>query len=65
MKISADKWHLLVSRNDTVKIKARSFNITNSKSEKLLGVKFDHRLSFFLFQNYVKRLLEKFMRYQE
>ena len=46
MKISSDKWNLLVSTNDTVKIKAGSFGKTNSKSEKLLGAKFDHRLSF-------------------
>ena len=35
-----------VSTNDTVKIKIGNFDITNSKSEKLLGVKFDHKLSF-------------------
>ena len=43
MRINADKCHLLVSTNNTVKI---NFDITNSKSEKLLGVKFDHKLSF-------------------
>ena len=42
MRINADKCHLLVSTNNTVKIKIRNFDITNSKSEKLLGVKFDH-----------------------
>ena len=42
MKINADKCHLLVSTNNTVKIKIGNFDITNSKSEKLLGVKFDH-----------------------
>ena len=46
MKINADKCHLLVSTNKTVKIKIWSFDVTNSKSEELLGVKFDHRLSF-------------------
>ena len=46
MKINADKCHLLVSTNNTVKIKIGSFDITNSKSEKLLRVKFDHKLSF-------------------
>ena len=46
MKINADKCHLLVSTNNTVKIKIGNFDITNSKSEKLLGVKFDHKLSF-------------------
>ena len=46
MRINADKCHLLVSTNNAVKIKIRNFDITNSKSEKLLGVKFDHWLSF-------------------
>ena len=46
MRINADKCHLLVSTNNTVKIKIGNFDITNSKSEKLLGVKFDHKLSF-------------------
>ena len=46
MKINADKCHLLVSTNNTVKIKIGNFDIINSKSEKLLGVKFDHKLSF-------------------
>ena len=39
MKINADKCHLLVKTNDTVKIKIGNFDITNGKSEKLLGVK--------------------------
>ena len=46
MRINADKCHFLVSINNTVKIKIGNFDITNSKSEKLLGVKFDHKLSF-------------------
>ena len=46
MRINADKCHLLVSTNNTVKMKIGNFDITNSKSEKLLGVKFDHKLSF-------------------
>ena len=46
MKINTDRCHLLVSTNNTVKIKTRNFDITNSKSEKLIGVKFDHKLSF-------------------
>ena len=46
MKINADKCHLLVSTNNTVKIRIGNFGITNSESEKLLGVKFDHKLSF-------------------
>ena len=46
MRINADKSHSLVSTNNTVKIKIGNFDITNSKNEKLLGVKFDHKLSF-------------------
>ena len=45
-KINTDKCHLLVSTNNTVKIKIGNFDITNNKSEKLLGIKFDHKLSF-------------------
>ena len=44
MKINLDKCHLLVSPNNTVKIKMGKFD-NNSKSEKLLGVKFDHKFS--------------------
>ena len=46
MKVNADKCNLLVSTNNTVKIKMEKFDITNSKSGKLLGVKFYHKLSF-------------------
>ena len=42
MKISADKCDLLVTTSSTVKIKKGNFEITNSKIEKLLRVKFDH-----------------------
>ena len=44
MKINADECHLLVSTYNTVKIKIENFDITNSKSEKLLEVKFDNKL---------------------
>ena len=46
MKINVDKCHMLVSKYNTIKIKIWNFDITNSKSEKLLEVKFDHQLSF-------------------
>ena len=46
LKINAEKYHLLVSTNNTVEIKIGNFVITNSKSEKLLGVKLAHNLSF-------------------
>ena len=45
-KINADKCHLLVSTNNAVKIKILNFDKTNSKNERLLVVKFDHKLSF-------------------
>ena len=45
IKIDAYKCHLLVSTSNTVKMKIGSFDISNSKSKKLLGVKFDHKLS--------------------
>ena len=65
MKINVDKCHLLVSANNTVKIKIGNFDITNSKSEKLLGVKFDHKLLMITFPNYVKKLVEIFMHLHE
>ena len=46
MKTNTEKCHLLVSTNNTVKMKIGNLYITSSKSEKLLGVKFDHKLSF-------------------
>ena len=46
MKSNADKCHLLVSTNNTVTIRAENFDIKNSDCEKLLGVKFDHKLTF-------------------
>ena len=46
MEINADKYRLMVSTNNTVKIKIGNFDITNSKSEKLLRVKFHCKLSF-------------------
>ena len=42
LKINAAKPQFLVSTNNTVKIKVGDFDITNSKSEELLGVKFGH-----------------------
>ena len=56
MKINADKCHLSVSTNNTVKTKIGNFDITNSKSEKLLRVKFDHKLSF---DDHVSELCKK------
>ena len=44
--MSFGKCHLLVSTNNTIKIKTGNFDINNSKHEKLLAVKFDYKLSF-------------------
>ena len=46
MKTNAEKCHLLVSTGNAIKTKIRNFGTTNSKSDKLFGVKFDHKLSF-------------------
>ena len=46
MKIDTEKCYLLVSTNNIVKKRKWNFDITNSKSEKQLGVKFNHKLSF-------------------
>ena len=64
MKITVEKRRLLVNTNNTVK--KGHFGKTNSKSEKLLGAPFDHKLSFDdHISNYAKGLLKRFMHYQE
>ena len=59
MKTNTEKCHLLVSTNNTVKMKIGNLYITSSKSEKLLGVKFDHKLSF---DNHISELCKKALR---
>ena len=46
MKSNANKCHLLVSTNNIVNVRV-NFDIKNSNREKLLGVKFDHKLNFY------------------
>ena len=46
MKSNADKCHLLVSSNEKVIFKIGSYEIANTKREKLLGVHLDSALSF-------------------
>ena len=46
MKSNADKCHLLVSTNNAIIIKIGNIDINNSNCEKLLGVKFDYKLTF-------------------
>ena len=45
-KSNAGKFHLYVSTNNTAKIKQENFDMTNNKSGKLFGVKFEHKLCF-------------------
>ena len=56
MKRNTDQCHFLVSINNTGKIKIGNFDIGNSTSEKLLGVKFDHKL---LFDDHISELCTK------
>ena len=56
MKSNADKCHLLVNTNESVKITIRDFDINNSTCEKLLGVKFDNKISF---DEYITNLCKK------
>ena len=46
MKSYADKFHLLASTNSAVSIRVENFNTKNGHCEKLLGVKFDCKLTF-------------------
>ena len=46
MKSNANKCHLLISTSNKVNIKIGNFDISNSKCEKRLGVKFDPKLTF-------------------
>ena len=46
MKATADKCHLLITINEERNISIGGENIQNSKSEKLLGVTIDNKLSF-------------------
>ena len=46
MKSNDNKCHLLVSTNSTVNIRIANFDIKNSHCEKVLGVKFNHKLTF-------------------
>ena len=56
MKANPDKCHLLVTTNTLTSVNINGFQITNSTEEKLLGIKFDSKLSF---ENHVSRLYKK------
>ena len=47
LKANPNKFHLLLSEpDDGLSIKVESFNISNSLSQKLLGIKIDSKLTF-------------------
>ena len=46
LESNADKCHLLESTSNKINIKTDNFDISISKCEKLLGIKFDHKLTF-------------------
>ena len=45
-KSNSDKYYLLVSTSNKVNIRIDTSDISNTKCEKLFGVKFDHKLTF-------------------
>ena len=46
MKSNADEFHLLVGTSNTINVKIGNIDKNNRTYEKLLGVKFDHKLTF-------------------
>ena len=46
LQSNADKCHLLVSTNDRLSMNVHRFKINKNDTEKLLGVKFDRKLTF-------------------
>ena len=56
MKANPDKYNLLVTTNALTFVNINSFQIINSTEEKLLGIKFDSKLSF---QNHASSLCKK------
>ena len=55
-KANPDKCHLLVATNTLTSVNINGFQITNCTEEKLLGIKFDCKLSF---KNHVSSLFKK------
>ena len=46
LKSNADKCHLLVISSDAVNLRVSEYDIKNSECEKLLGLKFDNKVTF-------------------
>ena len=46
LKTNVDKCHLLVSSSDAVSLIVSEYDVKNNECEKLLGVKFDNKLTF-------------------
>ena len=56
LKSNANKCHLFVSSSDAVNLRASKYDIKNSECEKLLGVKFDNKLTF---ENHITDICRK------
>ena len=59
LKSSAEKCHLLLSTNDRVSMIVDGFKIDKSDTEKLLGVKFDRKVTF---DNHISDICKKEVR---
>ena len=46
VKTNSDKCHLIASCDNEMSARVNNYNIANSKSEKLLSTKIDHKLNF-------------------
>ena len=63
---NADKCHMLVSTNDRVSMNVGGFKIDKSDTEKLLGVRFDKKLTFEIISvTSVKKQIDKYLLWPE